>query len=371
MTGNLEKEITVLVLYQQAYPRSAFAANRLGIAYATIGKKDEALKQFNRAIELSPVPSAQYYSNASQTLMNLDRLDDAKEMLGRWQKIGSLNPFERDVLYRIAFFQNDTDAMARYASETQPDDVHWRQLQMQFAFLHGDMSKFRSLSEDLVNENLRAGEKENAANELALRAQLESLLGKYELAQKLCLHAADPGNVSSSELWRCAEALGEAGDFTQAETLAAKLGGMDPEDTIEQNVELPLIRSIVERRRGNAIKAGDLLAQAEPYEYSLDVFYRRAQAYLASGDSGNAIVEFKRIMLHRGWVGGPYTSRSRNSGSRAPTPCTGTARVAGKPTTISSPLGKARIRISRSCVKPKQSTAPKSCHLQPSGPQHR
>jgi outer membrane protein assembly factor BamD (BamD/ComL family) len=66
-------------------------------------------------------------------------------------------------------------------------------------------------------------------------------------------------------------------------------------------VELPLIRSIVERRRGNAIKAGDLLAQAEPYEYSLDVFYRRAQAHLASGESGNAIVEFKRIMLHRGW----------------------------------------------------------------------
>ena len=301
ITGNLEKEITVLVLYQQAYPRSAFAANRLGIAYATIGKKDEALRQFNRAIELSPVPSAQYYSNASQALMTLDRLDDAKDLLGRWQKVGSLNPFERDVLYRIAFFQNDTDAMARYASQTPPDDMHWRQLQMQFAFLRGDMNQFRSLSEGLVNEDLRAGEKENAANELALRAQLESLLGNYDLAQKLCRHASDPGNYSSSELWRCAEALGDAGDFMAAETLAAKMGGMDPEDTIEQNVKLPLIRSIVERRRGNAIKAQELLAPAEPYEYSLDVYYRRAQADLSAGDSGNAIVEFKRIMLHRGW----------------------------------------------------------------------
>ena len=52
ITGNLEKETTVLLLYQQAYPRSAFAANRLGIAYSTIGRKDEALKQFYRAIEL-------------------------------------------------------------------------------------------------------------------------------------------------------------------------------------------------------------------------------------------------------------------------------------------------------------------------------
>lgn len=301
ITGNLEKEITVLVLYQQAYPRSAFAANRLGVAYGTIGQTDKALQQFNRAIELSPVPSAQYYSNASQTLMNLDRFDDAKELLGRWQKIGSLNPFERDVLYRIAFFQNDTDAMARYASQTPPDDMHWRQLQMQFAFLRGDINEFRSLSEGLVSENLRAGEKENAANELALRAQLESLLGNYDLAQKLCRHASDPSNVSSTELWRCAEALGEAGDFTGAETLAAKMGGMDPEDTIEQNVELPVVHSIVERRRGNGIKAVGVLAQAEPYEYSLDVFYRRAQAHLAARDAGNAIVDFKRIIFHRGW----------------------------------------------------------------------
>ncbi|MGC2291074.1 MAG: winged helix-turn-helix domain-containing protein, partial [Candidatus Acidiferrales bacterium] len=167
ITGNLEKETTVLVLYQQAYPRSAFAANRLGIAYGTIGRREEALQQFNHAIELSPVPSAQYYSNASQTLMNLGRFDEAKKLLGRWQEKGSLNPYERDVLYRIAFFENDAATMEHLASGTPPDDMHWLQLQMQFAFLRGDVSKFRSLSETLVNHDIHAGEKENAANEVA------------------------------------------------------------------------------------------------------------------------------------------------------------------------------------------------------------
>ena len=301
ITGNLEKETTVLVLYQQAYPRSAFAANRLGIAYGTIGRTEEALQQFNRAIELSPVPSAQFYSNASQTLMNLGRFDEAKELLGRWQQKGSLNPYERDVLYRIAFFENDTATMEHLASGTPPDDMHWLQLQMQFAFLRGDVSKFRALSETLVNHDIHTGEKENAANEVALRAQMEALLGNYDVARQLCRHAAEPGNVSSTELWRCAEASGEAGDFTQAEELAAKLGGMDPEDTIEQKVQLPLIHSIVERQRGNAIKACDLLTPAAQYQWSLDYFYRRAQAYLAAGDGANAALEFKKVLDHRGW----------------------------------------------------------------------
>jgi DNA-binding winged helix-turn-helix (wHTH) protein/tetratricopeptide (TPR) repeat protein len=300
ITGNLEKQTAVLVLYQQVYPRSVFAANRLGIAYAMLGKTEEALQKFNWAIDHSPVPSAQYYSNASQALMNLGRLDEAKKLLGRWQGKGSLNPFQRDVLYRIAFFENDAATMARLASEFPADDIHWLELQMQFAFLRGDLSKLRSLSETLVNQQSHASEMENAANELALRGQLESFLGTYSVARRLCLQAGEMSKDSTTELWRCAEAFGDAGDLTQAEALAAKLDRMGPEDTIEQKVLLPLIRSIIERRRGNAVKAVDLLDQAEPYEFTIDVPYRRAQAYVPAGQHAKAAAEFEKIIEHRG-----------------------------------------------------------------------
>jgi len=118
------------------------------------------------------VPSAQYYSNASQAFMGLDRLDEAKKLLDRWQQKGSLNPYQRDVLYRIAFFENDAATMERLTRETPSDDMHWLQLQMQFAFLRGDLSKFRSLSETLANHYSHANEMENAANELACVANL-------------------------------------------------------------------------------------------------------------------------------------------------------------------------------------------------------
>ena len=301
ITGNLEKETAILVLYQQVYPRSVFADNRLGIAYALQGRTAEAVQRFRWAIDHSPVPSAQYYSNASQALMNLGRFDEAKKLLEQWRQIGSLNSYERDVLYRIAFFEKDASTMARLASEFAADDIHWQELQMQFAFLRGDLRKFRSLSDALIDQETHANEMENVANELALRGQLESFLGNYGVARKLCRRAEEIGKDTTTELWRCADAFGDAGDLAHAEALAAKLDRIGPEDTIDQKVHLPLIRSIVERQRGNAAKAADMLGAAEPYEQTMDVPYRRAQAYLAAGEHAKALAEFQNVLDRRGW----------------------------------------------------------------------
>ena len=300
ITGNLDKEYAVLVLYQQAYPRSVNAANLLGINYSERGRTEEALQEFNWAIDHSPVPAVYYYANASQALMNLGRLDDAKKLLDQWQQKGSLFSYQIDMRYRIAFFENDTATMERLARETPVDDIGWLELQMQFAFLRGDLGKFRSLSETLVNLQIRATQMENAADELAAHGQLESFLGNYALARSLCRHAGEGDHDSATALWRCAEAFAYAGDLTRAEALMAKLDRMLPEDTIQQNVFLPLIHSIVERQRGNGAKAADLLARAEPYNFSLDVNYQRAQAYLAARDSAKAVAELEKLLDERG-----------------------------------------------------------------------
>jgi hypothetical protein len=101
---------------------------------------------------------------------------------------------------------------------------------MQFAFLGGDLRKFRSLSEALINQQSHAGAMENVASELALRGQLESFLGNYGEARKLCQQAGEMGKETTTETWRCVDAFGDAGDLAQAEALAAKLDRMAPED---------------------------------------------------------------------------------------------------------------------------------------------
>jgi Flp pilus assembly protein TadD len=112
-TGNLEKATAVLVLYQQAYPRSALAYNLLGIAYAQLGKTEEALQEFYWAMDHSPLPSAQHYSNAGQALIILGRFDETKKLLEQWQQKGALNSFQKAFTYRIAFIENDAATMER------------------------------------------------------------------------------------------------------------------------------------------------------------------------------------------------------------------------------------------------------------------
>jgi tetratricopeptide (TPR) repeat protein len=285
------------------YPRSVNAANLLGINYALAGRKEEALQQFNWTIDHSPEPSAFAYSNKSQALMSLGRFDEAKAILNQWQQKGTLFSYQKDMLYRIAFFENDIATMDRLAREAAPDDVGWLQLQMQFAYLRGDIKKFRSLSETAVNLETRGGQTQDAADDLAARGQLESFLGNYALARSLCRHSGAGDTDSAVELWRCAEAFADAGDFTRAEALAAKLNRIAPEDTIEQKVHLPLIHSIVDRQRGSPSEAADLLLQPELYKHTLDVPYRVGQAYLASNEPAKAAAQFRMVLDARdaGW----------------------------------------------------------------------
>ena len=300
ITGNVEKASAVLVLYKQAYPRSALAYNLSGIAYAQLGRTEEALQEFYWAIDHSSVPSAQHYSNASQALMILGRFDEAKKLLDQWRQKGSLNPFQTMLRYRIATFENDTATMERLAREAPGGDAPLLQLQMQLAFLHGDFSKLRSLSETLVTQQSHANRMQNAADELARHAWDESHVGNYALARKLCRQAEEASKDSTLGLWLCAEALGHAGEVTQAEALAAKLDRLFPEDTMIQKNALPRIRSIIERERGNSVKAVGLLAPVTQFPNGL-VFYHLAQAYAVAGEHANAAAEFEKVIVHRGW----------------------------------------------------------------------
>jgi len=300
ITGNLEKEIDVVILYRQIYPRSVDAANLLGIAYAQMGRTQEALQEFEWAIAHSPVASAQHNSNASQALIILGRFDDAKKLLDQWRQQGSFTPFQLMLRYRIAFIEHDSATMDRLARETSGEDEPWVGLQKNLAFLRGDVATLRSLSDALVSRQRKANHMENVATELALHADAEASLGNYDLARKLCAQADESGNHSGLGLFKCAHALAQAADASSAEALAAKLNELFPEDTFQQKVLLPVAQSTIQRTRGNPKAAVDFLAPVTQFP-NVVVFYNRARAYMAAGDQAKAIADFQTVINNPGW----------------------------------------------------------------------
>jgi tetratricopeptide (TPR) repeat protein len=157
-----------------------------------------------------------------------------------------------------------------------------------------------------VQQQSRANRMENVAYEFAWHARMESYLGNYGLARKLCQQAEEASKDSALWLEQCAVALSDAGELTHSEALAAKLDRLLPENTLNQKIYLPLIRSMNERKRGNAVKAVELLAPVTQYEQSavfvaLAVLYRRAQAYEAAGEHAKSAADFGKVISHRGW----------------------------------------------------------------------
>lgn len=303
ITGNLDKAIAELVLYKQAYPRSTIAHNVLGGAYSEMGRTEEALQEFQWAVTNAPVPAATDSANAIRALMVLDRFDEAKKLLDQWWgQRGLLRSGQAEDRYRLAFLEKDNATMERLAREGPGEDLLWLGLQEQLAFFSGETGKLRSLSETLVNQQRGAQRMENAANELAWHAQLESYLGNFALARKLCRQANEASSESNLALQYCAKALAEAGDAEKAEAIAMKLDRLRPEDTLNHKIHLPLVRSIIERERGNPAKALDLLAPVAQYEQgNSQVLYYRARAFSAAGEHARAVAEFQKVIGHRGW----------------------------------------------------------------------
>jgi DNA-binding winged helix-turn-helix (wHTH) protein/tetratricopeptide (TPR) repeat protein len=303
ITGNLEKELAVLALYKQAYPRSADAYGLSGRAHALLGQMGSALEDFYWAIDHSPVPSASGYTNAAHALLILGRFDEAKKILDQRSQKGSLAASQMVMRYRIALIQNDTATMERLAREAQADDARWLDLQLKLAFLRGDLRKLRSLSDGLVKQQNHAGRTQNAADQLAWHGWIEAYIGHYELARELCRKAVKAGEDHEYVFDLCAKALGTAGDEAGAAEMAERKDRLLPEDTRNQKMCQPEFRSIIERKSGNAAKAVDVLLPAEQYEQAVatDIPYELGQAYLTAGQGAKAAAEFEKIIDHRGW----------------------------------------------------------------------
>src|SRR2546426_1040503 len=109
-TAELDKDIEVLELWKQTYPRDFFAHNNLAFAYATTGQFEKAIEEDREVLRLNPNVAGLYY-RLGLSLTALNRLDEARavyeEAIAKKLDSWAL----RSDLYGLAFIQGDQALM--------------------------------------------------------------------------------------------------------------------------------------------------------------------------------------------------------------------------------------------------------------------
>ena len=316
-TGDLERVRQTFKLWAQTYPRDSAARGMGSWIYAALGKYDKALEEVREARRLDPTLSVVYGVLVHRYLL-LNRLDEARTTAEEAQAKNLDSPVLRFGLYRLAFLQNDAEAMAEQVSwsagKPRLEDVLLAN-EADTAAYSGQLGKAGCFP---IGQSLPpSGPKPRRRRPVT---RLMPRCGKPSLAMPP-KPASGPGlrsgfrgagmcDVERGWLW----SLAATGPWDQAqiETLVDDLARRFPEDTVVQFNYLPTIRAQLALNRNDPLKGIQTLQSAVPYDlgippswafsHALYPVYLRGQAYLALHKGSEAAAEFQKILDHRGVV---------------------------------------------------------------------
>jgi tetratricopeptide (TPR) repeat protein/predicted Ser/Thr protein kinase len=313
VTGNLEAARTSYQAWAQSYPRDDEPPTNLWTIYALTGNYEKAHAAGLQAWKINS-NSGNNSVNLAYSYQWINQLDQAKATAQDSRAHNVDSPWFPLLLYNVDFLQHDAAGMERQVGDAtgKPgvgDQILF--LESETAAYNGEFAKSRELTRRAADSAERTNENETAAEYLGHSAVREALVGNMDAAKqdaKASVLRSDSrqGNAFS------AIALALAGDSAQAARLSDDLRKNFPADTIVQYDDLPMIRAATALHSGDASRAVEALAEAEPYElgqtnysftFALYPVYLRGQAYLAAKQGVAAQVEFQNILDHYSVVG--------------------------------------------------------------------
>jgi eukaryotic-like serine/threonine-protein kinase len=328
VTEEVDKAEQTYSVLAQEYPESAGSLNHLGTTDLRLGRNEQAVADFRKALLVDP-SRAITYGNLALALLHLNRIEEAESVLADADKRGLRTGYWLQIDYWLAFLNGNQGEMDRAAAQSSSFPGAKATLLCASAdteAYRGHYEKALALTQSAAGLMQAAGDKESAANCLAQAAVREAEVGFPERARSLIQQAA---KLSNDKVTATSTALVFAmvGDSSRASTLSESLDRQYPHGTFVQNYWLPVIRAHIELRRGRAAQAVILLSSAQPLDPAVaDGFsisplfpaYILGQAYLAAGDGNRAAGEFQKLIGQRGnVVNSPFGALAQLGQARA------------------------------------------------------
>jgi len=318
VTGELEKAARSYQEGVERYPRRPEWRGNLADMYAAQGLFEKAAKEYRAVMPLASDDVA-LYSNLANSLLALQRFDEAQEIVQQVEARNLDNGVLRDALYALAFLKADSPAMAKAQQwfQGKPEENLGLSLASDTEAYLGHIRRARELTKRSVDSAIHADSKETAAIWEQIAAQREAAFGNRAEARKaagdgLKLAPTSPGAAAEAAL-----AFAMAGDAARAESLGQDLNTRFPLHTQMQSLWLPSIRAQLELNRRNPALALTTLQSASAIEFGQIDFitnvsclyptYIRGEAYLAAQQGAEAAAEFRKVLDHSGIVWNCWT----------------------------------------------------------------
>lgn len=307
-TGELEKVIEIYEQWKQLYPRDTLPWDNLALRYWSIGQYEKALANASEAMRLDPKDTFAY-QNLAGAYQALNRYDEAKAIIDR----GIANKLDprstRITRYQLAFLRGDQPAMQQVISETSGT---LEEPLMLFHKARGDfaLGKVRTGREGF-NRAVRLAQQhgltEFSGTAQGVRAVLEAQLGYLSEARQATSEAlALTQDRDTKSIVIVPLVL--TGDTSRAQKFIDDLSRESPNNTLLNKCWLSMSRALIELERNQPTKALAELESAEPYEFGSGgggggngwPAYTRGDAYLKARDGAKALVEYRKVLDHRG-----------------------------------------------------------------------
>jgi serine/threonine protein kinase/tetratricopeptide (TPR) repeat protein len=310
--GDIEKARKSLDQEVQVHPQDWGPHNLLGGIYWALGQYQKNLAEKLESLRLNP-DNPMERANLVLDYLFLNRFEDARKAADDAKTRGMDSAELRRNLYWLSFAQNDSKGMA--------EEVEWATgrpgighlllaIQADTEAYFGQLGKARALSRRAVDSALREGKREVAANYEISAALREALFGNFTEARRRLLtlvsQSRAPLNSGGAyDHYGAALAMAYAGDEKEAQGIADELFNKFPENTVTQSICVPTLRAKLAVNRNEPVKALEFLEVAAPFEFGAadpHPVYVRGEAYLAARRGGDAVVEFRKILDHKGII---------------------------------------------------------------------
>ncbi|MBV9087775.1 MAG: tetratricopeptide repeat protein [Acidobacteriaceae bacterium] len=306
MTGELDKEIETLQLYERTYPRDEIPGINLAVANGSIGDFAKTVEAAQRSLQIEPTVNA--YSALATGYFGQNRFDEARQVMeeGLRKYPGALGlHWQSYVMYATLGKTADAERELSWA-KGKNGEFTFLAAQARGLEADGKINAARELMQKAVDLEKKQQLEEDAAGDIGWQAMVDADIGLCERSRPQASALAGPNPMRGGAA-RAAFAFATCGDSSKAEALALDLARNYPQETYAQKLDLPQIRARIALHSGNGSKAIEQLHAADGYEFgwfSVGVpAYLRGLAYLAAKQSAPAAAELQRVLDRKGAVG--------------------------------------------------------------------